>query len=599
MLCLQNRNRRLITAFLCLLLMFGVAVSPAIADDPPSAVGPIIGLLKSGRLPPERLGAVVELVCQRGNEHDLAYIFGQATADDGFRADVRLKALQCLAEAGGNRKIKPAGDLSRLEALVQHEGEHAREIRLAAVRLAGLWKVESLAGGLRDVALDRQAAFGLRMAAVDALVSLEGEAAAKTLEKLATGDESQRLRYLAVAASVALDLDQAAGLAARVLSQGTADDDLSPMLAAFLNRQGGSDKLAEAVTQTKIDVDVAKLALRYMYSVGRNDANLSSALSGAAGITAETENYTKEEVAQIVKDVTTKGDPARGEEIFRRADLSCMKCHAVSKAGGDIGPDLSAIGASSPPEYLVRSILFPSEAIKEQYETAVILTIEGRVFTGIVADRDGNRIVLKTADGAERVIPVADIEEEAKGDSLMPQGLTKFLTRDELVHLSRFLAELGKPGDYAIRPVPSIQRWRVLSRVPPEASAAVPDSFLFAEKVLKASESLWQPAYAKVSGKLPLEELVAQVGSPVLFVQGELNVTSAGEVGLRLNSADGLHVWIGEREFPSTTEITADLEEGRHKVTLRVDTAAAAPELQVDLMRIPGSPAVAEVVGGP
>jgi len=45
-------------------------------------------------------------------------------------------------------------------------------------------------------------------------------------------------------------------------------------------------------------------------------------------------------------------------------------------------------------------------------------------------------------------IPTADIDEEIEGKSLMPQGITKFLTHDEFLDLAKFISELGKPGDY-------------------------------------------------------------------------------------------------------------------------------------------------------
>ena len=40
----------------------------------------------------------------------------------------------------------------------------------------------------------------------------------------------------------------------------------------------------------------------------------------------------------------------------------------------------------------------------------------------------------------------------------MPKGLTNTATRGELLDLVRFLSELGKPGPYALRPSPTIQR---------------------------------------------------------------------------------------------------------------------------------------------
>ena len=126
-----------------------------------------------------------------------------------------------------------------------------------------------------------------------------------------------------------------------------------------------------------------------------------------------------------------------------------MSCHSLSKAGGDVGPDLSSIGQTSPPDYIINSILNPDQSIKEQYHTLVVLTSDGQVFQGIVTDKDDQRIVLKEATGATRAVPVASIEDQKPGGSLMPKGLANLMTRAEFVDLVRFLSELGKPGPYA------------------------------------------------------------------------------------------------------------------------------------------------------
>jgi putative heme-binding domain-containing protein len=206
--------------------------------------------------------------------------------------------------------------------------------------------------------------------------------------------------------------------------------------------------------------------LRSMYARGRTEPALVQALSASANMQAEVEPWSEAEMNAFLADVRSQGDPERGEEIFRRDDLNCLGCHALSGAGGGVGPDLSAIGVSSPLDYLINSILLPDEAIKEEFETLVVITIDGQIYQGIVDDRDANRLVLREATGERRVIPIDEIEDSKQGGSLMPQGLVHFMTRDELVDLVRFLSELGKPGPYAIATTPTIQRWRVLNEVP-------------------------------------------------------------------------------------------------------------------------------------
>src|SRR5207249_876116 len=107
---------------------------------------------------------------------------------------------------------------------------------------------------------------------------------------------------------------------------------------------GGAEKLAVALAPATISADTAKLALRHLYLEGRSDAPLVEVLSKAAGLDADKAPPTAEELKALAAEVLAMGDPARGEAVFRRGDLGCLKCHAVSGAGGDVGPDLSPVG---------------------------------------------------------------------------------------------------------------------------------------------------------------------------------------------------------------------------------------------------------------
>jgi putative heme-binding domain-containing protein len=323
-------------------------------------------------------------------------------------------------------------------------------------------------------------------------------------------------------------------------------------------------------------------------------------LSAAAGIAADAPPPTPEEVAKIAMDVLTKGDPARGERIFRRKDLNCMKCHSVSRAGGQVGPELSAVGGSSPVDYVLNSILNPNLAVKEQYVTRIFVLATGKVLTGVVIDRDDVRVNIRDANGHIVKIPTADIEDEVEGKSLMPQGLTKFLTRDELLDLAKFISELGKPGPYAVQQAKTIQRWRVLRQPPPELTSEVPHLEHLRQYVLGSQPTDWDPAYGKVAGQLPLDELRSPDKPAVLILQGELNVSAAGKVTVFVNSTETVQTWFDSDAFDTQKQFDVELTPGRHVITLRVEpTTDDTPTLRVEFKTPPDSQANYEVVGGP
>ncbi|MEX2120982.1 MAG: HEAT repeat domain-containing protein [Pirellulales bacterium] len=583
-----GQTRRLAALTVVPLAVLAIWTSPCWGQG---AVAPLMRLLKSGSLPAERLPNVVEMVCKRGEADDLQYIYEQVVDPQGFSGELRLKALEGLAAAAETRKVRPTGLLEGLAGLLDDDPA----TRLAAVRLAGAWRLESLAERLRELAISDDSDEVLAKAALDALVQIGEPAARPVIERL-LADRPAARRFQAVAALAKLNPDEAASRAAEVLEHsGTADP--APLIAAFLGQQGGSERLAAALAARRPPADVAKLSLRAMYALGRGDQVLVDVLTEAAGITAEPRALTPDEVQKLAAEVTASGDPARGEDIFRRSELNCFKCHAVSGAGGDVGPDLSAVGATSPVDYVINSLLFPDLAIKEAFVTRIVTTVEGNIFQGIVLDRDETRLVLKDATGQSVTVPVADIDEEQEGSSLMPKGITNFLTQQEFLDLARFVSELGKPGPYGIRSVPTIQRWRLLSEVPSALDRSSGDDATSPSE-LPRHPSAWQPVCAKVAGMLPLDELVTS-DRDILWLRADVDVTAPGALQLNLSSTAGIRAWIDGQPLKSDST-SSDLSRGMHEVLLRVDTRRAeSAELRVIVDKAPASTVEYTVVGGP
>lgn len=585
----------LLTLTLWMLLPAGIS-----AQETTSAVGPVMKLFQSGRLPPERHPPVVEMICNRGNEHDLRVIFDRVIKDGGFTPELRVKALVWLTDAAVTRKVQPSGDLGGLAALVVGARAAADPaLQRSAIRLAAVWKVAAVAPALRELALDPQTPLALQKSAIDGLIVISDPASREALKSLSEPGRPLAVRMQAIAGIAGFDASAAASFAAVVLRDAAPRDNPGPMLDAFFQQKDGADQLAAALSKSPPTGDVAKVALRYMYSVGRSDASLSTILGNAAGIAADPPPPTPEEIAHLVGDVIAKGDPVRGEAIFRRKDLSCMKCHSVSRAGGQVGPELSAVGGSSPPDYIVNSILNPNAAVKEQYVTKVFELSSGKVLTGVVIDRDDVRVNVRDVNGQTVVIPVADIEDEAEGKSLMPQGLTKFLTREELVDLARFVSELGKPGPYAVNTARTIQRWRWLQNPPPELITSVPHLEHVREHILGAEPSAWSAVYSRVAGTLPLNELREGTQPAVVILQGEFEQRTAGTVTVKITSTEPLQSWVDAEAFEGRSEYTVSLPPGRHAVTLRVAISDREhPELRIELLTPADSSAKFEVVGG-
>lgn len=137
------------------------------------------------------------------------------------------------------------------------------------------------------------------------------------------------------------------------------------------------------------------------------------------------------------------GDPETGKAIFfGKTELSCVRCHQVDRAGGEVGPKLTSIGKQLDRRTLLESICLPDARIAEGFETAVIADEDGQVFTGIVAGENSETIELIAADGTRHLIEKEWIIARKKGKSSMPTGLVDQMTPRELRDLVAYLASL-------------------------------------------------------------------------------------------------------------------------------------------------------------
>ncbi len=141
-----------------------------------------------------------------------------------------------------------------------------------------------------------------------------------------------------------------------------------------------------------------------------------------------------------------RGDEARGKQLLAASaknDLQCLKCHTVQGTGGQIGPDLSAIGKKASRENLFESILLPSKAIADQYVTWVVETKQGLVLTGLVVEDTADHVLLRDANGKDTRVAKKDIESRTKSPtSLMPSDLLAYMTDEDLVDIVEYLFTL-------------------------------------------------------------------------------------------------------------------------------------------------------------
>ena len=136
-------------------------------------------------------------------------------------------------------------------------------------------------------------------------------------------------------------------------------------------------------------------------------------------------------------DAMNQADLRRGRATFNR---TCLSCHTLYGEGGAVGPDITGADRANL-EYLLGNIITPSAIIQDAYRMEMVLTDDGRVYSGISAGENERQLLLRVADQDEPVVIAKSTIEsrEMASISMMPSGLLKTLTDEEVIDLIAYL----------------------------------------------------------------------------------------------------------------------------------------------------------------
>jgi putative heme-binding domain-containing protein len=139
------------------------------------------------------------------------------------------------------------------------------------------------------------------------------------------------------------------------------------------------------------------------------------------------------------------GDPQIGRKLFfdAQAKAPCAKCHTVGGEGGRIGPPLDRIASRRAPEFIMESIVQPSQDIAPEFEAVAIATKDGRVISGLRVNETNFNIQLREENGRFHSLFKRDLDEiKVLKKSLMPENFAELLTVKELHDLFAYLMTL-------------------------------------------------------------------------------------------------------------------------------------------------------------
>jgi putative heme-binding domain-containing protein len=235
------------------------------------------------------------------------------------------------------------------------------------------------------------------------------------------------------------------------------EPDLRPKAIELLtDRPVWARQLLAAIAQKKLSPGVLNVN-QVRRLLASRDPELVKQVKAHWGTIRDGRSPEREQVVARMRQLLQgkRGDPKAGWKVFKNF---CAQCHKIYGEGVEVGPDLTSNGRASF-EQLLSNVFDPSLVIGAGYQATTVVTRRGQVFTGLVVEDSPQRVVLKTQGGKLETVPREEVESLAVSKvSLMPEGIEKQLSPQEIVDLFAFLTLDRPPGDRRARLIPGTPR---------------------------------------------------------------------------------------------------------------------------------------------
>ena len=422
----------------------------AIHDGPiDAALGRLASVDPRAGLPRPLLRRILNANVRLGGDEG-ANRLAMMAADEALPSGIRVEALNALAtwaQPPGRDRVtglwRPLGDrpaeqatvaLSpRLEGIVKSDSE---SIRQAAARAAGSLAIKGAGPTLLALVADPGRPAEGRVEALRALDRMNDPMLAEAV-KVGRADRSPAVRAEALRSMARTSPAEALPAIEASLADGPIAERQGAFSTLGTMVDGGSiavlgrwlDRLQKGEVAPEVRLDLVDAAAR------RKDKGLDERLARRVA------SFPAGDVVAPYRDALAGGDASRGKRVFlEKSEAACLRCHKLDGQGGEVGPELTGVGAKKDRAYLLESIVNPNAQIAQGFETTVVATTDGKVVAGVLKGEEGDALKLMTPEGKLISVPKADIEERKRGLSAMPQDTITYLTKAELRDLVEYLA---------------------------------------------------------------------------------------------------------------------------------------------------------------
>ena len=322
-------------------------------------------------------------------------------------------------------------------------GNDAPALEFTIAALAGV-QAERFQDRLEQLGADETQPVHIRVAALEVASGRRGRlpdtALALLIELLDDAEPNGSLRAAQMIGTSSLTPPQLIRLAPHMTRAGTSQ--LRELLRAYLRSQDADVAAAFLVAMENARALTSLPAYEFSDVIKRYPPEL---LPQGNRLLDRIRQAEQERLAHLDRllPLLEHGDAKRGREVFFTEKSKCATCHRVGDKGARIGPDLTTIGANRASRDFLESIVFPSATIVRDYEPYTVVTVDGRVFNGLIARDTGETLFLQQQAGEAIAIPHSEIEDlVASPVSIMPNGLDQALTETDLADVIAYLQGL-------------------------------------------------------------------------------------------------------------------------------------------------------------
>ena len=377
----------------------------------------------------------------------LARALVTAGGDDYIRFLLQGKSLQPAVIRALAARERPDFDVTGL--LREAMKSEVPAVRLAIMELVGGWRVEQFRKPVMAMAYNSESGNELGMAAIRTLGFIGGTEALPLLKKLVSlGERSSSgavdaRSALAVTALLHIDPGEAADSAVVLLQKSDRENLISEIFMNFSAREGGAGLLVEGLNKIEVARPQGELLRSTWIATGLVDVDLSRCIDKLSGVTAKGLEFSEKLLAELVA-AGRKGDRAQGRKLFESAQLGCIACHKAGGKGGQIGPDLTAVGSGVPFERIVTEVVWPARQVKEGYSLTRVTLKDKQILQGYTQQSRSEKVLLLRdfATAQTREIEREKIAGTEVIGSLMPPT-AKGLSRRQIADLCAYLFGLS------------------------------------------------------------------------------------------------------------------------------------------------------------